>query len=361
MGKCTSAALSLRGRRKAQPTHPMMEPSWQLLHDRACRAARAAGGDGADWLFARQGAGGILLLDPTGALAGICPPFPWLAQALAGRPACAQVAGWAPARERGWRALLALPLGMGALLIGGRQFSAPAALAAAGELAAVGAGGSRLEWMAAAVAHEVRNPLSAIKAAVQYLQGKLQDDQSLHFLGLINQETDRLTRLTTNFLTYARPCPVPVVAVSLPRLLRHTWEVVAPQAHKAGVSATFHLPARLPPVWGEGELLEQVLLNVMLNALQAMPGGGEITVRARAGRGQVLVTIADQGEGIPPEHLVQVFEPFFTTRAQGSGLGLALVRKIMQEHGGWVRLASRVGKGTLVTLGLPATQPQAAG
>jgi len=204
------------------------------------------------------------------------------------------------------------------------------------------------------VAHEERNPLSAIKAAAQYLAGRHQDDLTGRFLAMIEEEADRLARFTSSLLAYARPRQVSHQPLQLARLVGQAWEAVAGQAHKAGVSLTFLPGPDLPPVAGEPELVRAAIANVLLNAVQAMASGGEVVVRLQAGADRVRVVVTDQGPGLPPGLRRLVWEPFFTTKRQGSGLGLALVKKIIDLHGGQVHIGSRPGRGTTVVLALPA-------
>jgi len=361
MANTQATAVPSRARHKAiirSTTDGASRPLRDLLR----RTALAAGCAESDWAMFRV-AGTDTAFVMTGAS-----PLPAIPTAVAALPAEVQVA----LREQ--RPLpggggLALPFphpdgDCACLLLGPPAGETAPALAACHTLHVGLRGLSRqqqedghLEWMAAAVAHEVRNPLSAIKGATQYLEGKLEDELSRRFLTIIGQEADRLTRLTTNFLAYARPYQVVLRPLDLNRLVLATWELIAPQAHKHGVAACMRLHSHLPPAMGDAEALKQALMNVLLNAVQAMPQGGEVTVRTRhQGRG-LAVLVRDQGEGIPEQALARIFEPFFSTKRQGSGLGLPMVKRIVEQHRGAVEVTSRPGRGTLVSISLPSVRP----
>lgn len=216
------------------------------------------------------------------------------------------------------------------------------------QLAAVGE-------LAAAIAHEVRNPLAVIVNAVAGLRrsGLLEDDRQM-LLGIVDEEAARLNRLVTDLLRYARPVSVKRALVSLPEMVRRA-ESSAMEEHDVVISidggaAEFN-------VWADAGLLRLVFDNLVENALQAMPGGGQLTVRlARdtgASRPAVCIEIADTGQGMERQVLERAVDPFFTTRPSGTGLGLPIVERIIAAHGGQVEIDSEVGKGSTVRLYIP--------
>ncbi|MEW6593752.1 MAG: ATP-binding protein [Thermodesulfobacteriota bacterium] len=211
--------------------------------------------------------------------------------------------------------------------------------------------------MAAGVAHEVRNPLSSIKGLAALLGSAFAEtSQERHSASLLIQEVERLNRAITELLNYAKPLPLNRESLDLEPLLANSLALIAGDAASMGVAVSHDVAPDLPPALGDRDRLNQVLLNLYLNSLQAMEQGGTLTVTARLGekRGTVQITVQDTGSGIAAEILDRIMDPYFTTKPQGSGLGLAMVQKILDEHGGEVRVTSSVGEGTSVTLTLPA-------
>jgi two-component system sensor histidine kinase PilS (NtrC family) len=220
--------------------------------------------------------------------------------------------------------------------------------------------------LAAGMAHEVRNPLAAISGAIQVLRAGLDDPGELasrvRLMDIVVRETDRVDALIGEFLRFARPAPPKLARVQLLPLVEEVRAVLAND-----LPAEVTLESAVPPglaAWADPDQLRQVLWNLLLNAVQALPEGGRVRVEAQAvpppqehwpegrralqGRNPwVEVSVADTGRGIPPEALERIFEPFFTTRPSGSGLGLATVHRIVEGHGGVVRVRSAPGQGTV--------------
>lgn len=210
--------------------------------------------------------------------------------------------------------------------------------------------------MAAGVAHEVRNPLSSIKGLAALLGSRfVEESEERHSAALLIQEVERLNRAITELLNFAKPLPLNRESFDLERLLTDSLALIASDAAVLGVTTRHHLEDPMPPIVGDRDRLNQVLLNLYLNSLQAMEQGGALTVTARMGEkeGTVQIVVQDSGSGIAAENLDRIMDPYFTTKPQGSGLGLAMVHKIMEEHGGGVQVTSRLGEGTTVTLTLP--------
>jgi signal transduction histidine kinase len=220
-------------------------------------------------------------------------------------------------------------------------------LAALGELAAI-------------IAHEVRNPLGVIFNAVASLRRLLKPEgDAAMLLDMLAEESDGLNRMVADLLDYARPREPILQPEDLGRVIHEALEAARAQADGEAPPITFEVEVEpgLQAVPMDRRLIRQALINVVVNAMHAMPRGGVVKVRARhepyAGREHVRVDISDQGMGIPTELLHRVFEPFFTTKAQGTGLGLAVVKRILEEHRGEIAVESTSDRGTTFTLRFP--------
>ena len=172
---------------------------------------------------------------------------------------------------------------------------------------------------------------------------------------------DRLTAITEEYLRFAR-LPKPQVQRSdVNDVVRDLLEFVRPELVAAGVQVEQRLSPELPQVLADVAQLRQLLLNLVRNAREAMPGGGGLRVSTRGGEGSVEIEVRDTGPGIDPARLQRIFDPFFTTKERGTGLGLAMAQEIAQEHGGQLTCQSVLGKGTAFVLQLPAFLEQASG
>ncbi len=218
--------------------------------------------------------------------------------------------------------------------------------------------------MAAGLAHEIRNPLGAIKGAAQLIlpSGEAGAETS-EFLSIIVEEVNRLNKVVSQFLDYSRPLVVEKLPFDLNEVVRRSAQVVLsslPEADRDRVE--LHLGEAQPSALGDGEQIHQVLLNLGLNAMQAMPERGKLRIetalRTGARGGFVEVRFRDEGPGIGPEQLGSLFIPFFTTKPKGTGLGLAISQRIVQIHGGTIEVRSRVGSGSTFTVVLPAAPPR---
>jgi signal transduction histidine kinase len=210
--------------------------------------------------------------------------------------------------------------------------------------------------MTASVAHEVRNPLGIISSTAELLQERLARYEPQDRLAqIIVEEANRLNEKVTEFLDFARPRIPNLRSCDLEAVVDHSLEFLEPEIHRLGVRVIrdYHLNGRR--LAADPDLLHQAFLNLLLNAIQAMPGGGRLTVSTQAGpqdRGGEI-RFADTGEGIEPESLKKVLNPFFTTKERGSGLGLPIVKSIIESHQGSLKIDSTVGQGTVVTITLP--------
>ncbi|NLY54080.1 MAG: hypothetical protein GX060_05635 [Firmicutes bacterium] len=210
--------------------------------------------------------------------------------------------------------------------------------------------------LAAGMAHEVRNPLTSIRGFIQLLRQRLLDSSyglDVQFADYILEEIDRANHVVTNFLTLAKPQSEAWCEVDLNELLTEILQLVSNQAALKGVDLTWQLAPDLPPIRAKREALVQVFLNMVTNALQATPKGGSVHIITRQANEHVLVVIEDTGIGMPESVQKRIFEPFYSTREGGTGLGLSLCRQIVAEHRGRIKLESAVGKGSCFTVWLP--------
>lgn len=211
---------------------------------------------------------------------------------------------------------------------------------------------AQLGELGAVLAHEIRNPLAGIKGYAQLLQEQSRGTAASDGLEMIVTETLRLEELVNTLMAYCRQESPSWEMVDLAELLGHSCRLILPEAEAAGVAISELVPAGVT-VNGNRNGLEQVVLNVAKNALQAMPEGGILRVEVHRSRTRAELTIADTGPGIPPEERERIFEPFHTTRPRGTGLGLAVCRKIVEEHGGTISAGGEPGSGAVITVTLP--------
>jgi two-component system sensor histidine kinase HydH len=209
--------------------------------------------------------------------------------------------------------------------------------------------------MGAMLAHEIRNPLAGIKGYAQVIGKKPQEARNAGFAERIVAEVLRLENLVSELLAYAGSGSFPMTSIDLAGVIAHTVALARHEAKQQHVTVLSECREGLQAM-GNRDRLGQVLLNLTQNALQSMPEGGSLRITADASGKGVIITVSDSGQGISPEHLERIFEPFFTTKARGTGLGLALCKKIVEEHNGKISVESVVGQGTSVTLSLPAAR-----
>ena len=213
--------------------------------------------------------------------------------------------------------------------------------------------------MAAGVAHEVRNPLSSIKGFATLLGSKFKDGSQEHEAAdLLVQEAERLNRSITELLNYARPTPLRKEPVNLRNLVDQTLKLISSDAEVLGVKTSLAVEPDLPAVAVDKDKINQVLLNLYLNGLQAMEHTTaekelKVSVHRDPEQEMLVIEVQDTGSGIPQEDLDKILDPYFTTKPDGTGLGLALAYKIIDEHKGSIRFSSIVGEGTTVSVSLP--------
>ncbi len=205
--------------------------------------------------------------------------------------------------------------------------------------------------LSAGLAHEIRNPLGIIKNAAEGLMSRERDQTEKEMLlDIIVQESKRLNKLVTDFLDFARPRPPRKVKASLKALVEEVVFSLQDEAGERGISFSLSLQEVILPL--DRDQMRQVLLNLLFNALEATPSGGEVKVSLVGEKGWAFLRVEDTGAGISPDHLDRIFDPFFTTKEKGTGLGLALVYRIVEAHGGHIQVESGRG-GTRFQVGLP--------
>jgi signal transduction histidine kinase len=206
--------------------------------------------------------------------------------------------------------------------------------------------------MAAVVAHEVKNPLAGIAGAIEIVGGRLPSDSpDREVIAGILRRIDTLNRRVQDLLLFARPRAPRVGPVGLKPLLRETAGLLATDCGLSGTDVEISGQELVVP--GDAELLRDVFLNLLLNAAQAMGGRGRIQVVTSGSNSGCTVVVRDTGPGIPPEHQERIFEPFFSSKSGGTGLGLPIAKRIVEAHGGTIGIESRPGEGTAVTVTLP--------
>ncbi|RCK81310.1 MAG: periplasmic sensor signal transduction histidine kinase [Candidatus Ozemobacter sibiricus] len=213
---------------------------------------------------------------------------------------------------------------------------------------------SALGVLAAGIAHEIRNPLTGIKMIVQLQVSELQPgDPRREPIEIIQREIERLERIIVNLLDFARPSKPKAVQVILPEVVEACLLLLQNQLKKAGLRLEREFPPEIPPLIGDPDQLKQVFLNILTNAIQASHQGGRLRISMEVRPGWVATAIQDTGVGIPQEWLRAIFDPFMTTKEDGTGLGLPLAQRIVDEHGGRIDVDSVLGVGSTFTVHLP--------
>lgn len=219
---------------------------------------------------------------------------------------------------------------------------------------------AEMAQLAGGLIHEIKNHISTLGLNLELLAEDFQKpktprDRKVHDrIVRLQNECRRLKELSEDFLRFARLRELNVHSESILEIINEMVDFFGPTARFARIEIKTFLPSSLPPVRLDRELFKQALLNLLLNAEQAMPEGGELTLLARAEDHCVRLDVIDSGEGMNAESLAKCFEPFHTTKPNGSGLGLPTTRRIVQMHGGRIEVQSEPGKGTQFTIWLPA-------
>jgi len=220
-----------------------------------------------------------------------------------------------------------------------------------------------LHTLSAGVAHELRNPLSAVDLNLQLLEEQLQEENRLtptatQYLKVLNAETRRLTAILDNFMKFARPGSLQFHQFDVKGVIAHIAALLKHEADERHVRLRLTMGADIPAIVGDETQISQALLNVIVNAFQAMPDGGVAEIMAApvrvSDKDWIEIIVRDTGVGIKSKDISRLFEPFFTTKVNGSGLGLAIAYRILQDHKGDIKVSSTPGSGTSVVIKLPA-------
>ncbi|MBN1905809.1 MAG: ATP-binding protein [Deltaproteobacteria bacterium] len=207
--------------------------------------------------------------------------------------------------------------------------------------------------MVAGVSHEIKNPLGIIQSTSELLNN-MPDASETHkkLSGVITEESIRLNRIVTEFLDFARPHALNLREFDLKEVINKNIEFLKPELEKMGISVENNLDSRSYMIEADQDLLHRVMMNLIINAIQAIPGAGRIAINIAEEKGSYNIEIKDTGSGISEENMKKIFNPFFTTKQKGSGLGLPIVRKIIEGHGGQIDIESTEGNGTSVMIRL---------
>ncbi len=213
--------------------------------------------------------------------------------------------------------------------------------------------------LAAGIAHEIGNPLNSITIHLGLISKMVEElpnkerKKIATSLGAITDETKRLDRITRNFLKAVRQKPVVFELHQMNDLIKKALVLLAPELQKGGIGVIRELDLKLPAFLLDGERIHQVFVNLIKNAMQAMPNGGTLKIKSKLKEKLCCVTVQDTGLGIPEEKIQKIFDAYYTTKEEGSGLGLLIVSQVIRDHGGRIEIASKVSSGTTVTFILP--------
>ncbi len=214
-----------------------------------------------------------------------------------------------------------------------------------------------LGQLTAGLAHELRNPLGTMKTSAELLSRKVSQENEIarEMAGFITAEVDRTNSLITRFLDFARPQHLKLETADITGMLDQAITRFEREQKDAGtdVSVFKNYSPDVPPARFDAQLMERVISNLLMNAAQASPAGGVVTVKTLSDANEVEISVIDRGAGIDPKNLENIFNPFFTTKPEGIGFGLAIVSKIVNEHGGRITVASTPGEGSVFRIFLP--------
>jgi signal transduction histidine kinase len=216
-----------------------------------------------------------------------------------------------------------------------------------------------LGTLTAGLAHEIRNPLVAIKTFLQLLPEKFDDEEFRnYFLTVASGEVERISSLITELLDFSRPSEPQLREENINEIIDKMITLITTETKKKNLRITKQFGENLPLIQVDKDQIKQVFLNILLNAVQATPENGEILIASRSFAKNpeetlLQIEIRDTGPGIPPQELEHIFTPFYTTKTQGSGLGLSISHQIVEEHHGYIEVQSQIGSGTAFTVNLP--------
>jgi two-component system sensor histidine kinase HydH len=213
--------------------------------------------------------------------------------------------------------------------------------------------------LAAGVAHEIRNPLSSIKGFATYFKERYQHvPEDKETAGIMIQEVDRLNRVVSQLLEFARPVKVSPLPTSLPDLIDDSVKLVQQQAQEKQITVRNTTTSQMKKVFVDPDRINQILLNLYLNAIESTDAGGELDVKLSYIKGEkdIEIQVSDTGCGIQKDDLAKIFDPYYTTKSSGTGLGLAIAHNIVEAMGGTIKVESQPGKGTTFILVLPINE-----
>lgn len=214
---------------------------------------------------------------------------------------------------------------------------------------------SSLGEMVAGVSHEIRNPLGIIRSSAGLLKKKMEKlDPKNTIPNIIVEESERLNNIITDFLNYARPREPNLSNCRVEEVINKNITYLASQLAENGCRVDSQVEDNLPEIFADSEMLYQAFLNIFINAMQAMPDGGKISVNVFSVNGSIAIRIEDEGNGIDKEIMEKIWDPFFTTKEKGTGLGLGIVKNLIEAHGGSLTIENRLERGACVTIQLPA-------
>lgn len=214
---------------------------------------------------------------------------------------------------------------------------------------------AELGTLASGMAHEIGTPMNVILGRAEFAMRRIEDERAKQSLATIVTQVERITKIMNQFLAFARRRPAERRAVGVTDIVEDSLEMLRERLARHQIQVVAEIPEAVPLVHADPDQMSQVLLNLFINALHAMPEGGTLKVTVKPQADVVALLIADTGHGIPREHLGKIFTPFFTTKeiGKGTGLGLTVVHGIIEEHGGKIAVESEPGKGTTFTILLP--------
>lgn len=216
---------------------------------------------------------------------------------------------------------------------------------------------SSIGEMTAGISHEIRNPLGIIKSSADLLKTKMSKiDPSNNIPDIIIEEANRLNNIITDFLNFARPKNLNLTSCHINDIIDKNLSFLSLQTEENGLVVEKICDEDLPEIMADPDMLYQAFLNIFINAMQAMPKGGNIFIHIKSKNNHIKVIVEDEGGGIPENLKKKIWDPFFTTKEEGTGLGLGIVRNIVESHGGSVKLSNRTAGGAKVTVDLPVDQ-----
>lgn len=216
---------------------------------------------------------------------------------------------------------------------------------------------SSMGEMAAGISHEIRNPLGIIRSSAELLRKKMAVlDPANSIPDVIVEETNRLNNIITDFINFARPKKPNPIPCRIDDVIDKNLKFLESQLKSDGYQIQHHYEDDLPTIMADPAMMYQAFLNILINAMQAMPQGGSIDIRVGVGENSISIVFDDEGEGIREDVLGKIWEPFFTTKDTGTGLGLGIVKNIVESHGGTIRIEPRFLKGTRVAVNLPLSR-----